>query len=212
MSTGIIEDTGPSAAGFGIAELLYLLSCYNTPSTAKTADFLMLPWPSTSDDMRVAATSSLLARHQLKLRDDELVPTGLALALAYAFGHAVRWTNVTFLSDDAPQAAVFLQAPDLAAFLQPRGLGGWFAQIQMRDHSLAATVAHLAAQHCSQSGNSKVVLSSVADGSPARNVVLRAAGNNWEAALSNGDDRAVPLAATLTTEEVEALLNEQLLG
>jgi hypothetical protein len=43
-------------------------------------------------------------------------------------------------------------------------------------------------------------------------VVLRPAGKDWEAALSTGDERAVPLAGTLTTAEVEALLNEKLLG
>jgi hypothetical protein len=212
MSTGTIEDTGLSAAGYGIAELLYLLGCYDTPSTAKTAEALMLPWPSTSDDMRVAATSSLLARQQLKLSGNELVPTGLALALAYAFGHANRWTNVSFLSDEEPQAAVFVQAPDLAAFLQPRGLGGWHAQVQMPDQGVAVTLAQIAAEHCSQATNAKVVISSVTDGSPARNVVLRPAGKDWEAALSTGDERAVPLAGTLTTAEVEALLNEKLLG
>lgn len=212
MSTGTIEDTSLTPAGFGIAELLYLLGCYDTPSTVKTADALMLPWPSTSDDMRVAGTSSLLARQQLEVSGDELVPTGLALALAYAFGHANRWTNVSFLSDAEPQAAVFVHAPDLAAFLQPRGLSGWYAQIQMPDRSVAVTLAQVAAQHCSQTSNGKVVISSVADGSPARNVVLRRAGKDWEAALSNGDERAEPLAGTLTTAEVEALLNEKLLG
>lgn len=212
MSTGTIEDTSLLPAGFGIAELLYLLGCYDTPSTARTAESLMLPWPSTSDDMRVAATSSLLARQQLTLRSDELVPTGLALALAYAFGHANRWTSVSLLSDAEPQAAIFIHAPDLAAFLQPRGLGGWFAQVQMPDNSVAGTLAQVASQHCSQAPNAKVVISSVSDSSPARNVVLRPAGKDWEAALSTGDERAVPLPGTLATADVEALLNEKLLG
>lgn len=212
MSTGTIEDTSLLPAGFGIAELLYLLGCYDTPSTARTAESLMLPWPSTSDDMRVAATSSLLARQQLTRRGDELVPTGLALALAYAFGHANRWTSVSLLSDAEPQAAIFIHAPDLAAFLQPRGLGGWFAQVQMPDNSVAGTLAQVASQHCSQAPNAKVVISSVSDSSPARNVVLRPAGKDWEAALSTGDERAVPLPGTLATADVEALLNEKLLG
>lgn len=212
MSTGTIEDDTLSAAGYGIAELLYLLGCYDTPSTQKSADALLLPWPSTSDDLRLAGTSSLLARQQLKLRDDELVPTGPALAVSYAFGNAHRWTSVSFLSDDAPQAAVFIHAPDLGVFLQPRGLGGWFAQVQMADHSAAATLAMAAADHCSRAGNAKVVLSSMTADIPPRNVVLRRAGGKWEAALSEGDERAVPLAGTLSTPEVETLLAENLLG
>lgn len=212
MSTGTIEDASLSPAGYGIAELLYLLGCYDTNSTQKSADALMLPWPSASDDMRLAGTSSLLARQQLKLRDDELVPTGLALAVSYALGHAYRWTNVSFLSDDAPQAAVFVHAPDLGAFLQPRGLGGWFAQVQMANHSAAATLALVAAEHCSRSTHAKVVISSVADDSIGRNVVLRASGERWEAALSNGDERAVPLRSTLSMPDVENLLAVNLLG
>lgn len=211
MSIGTIEGASLSPAGYGIAELLYLLGCYDTSSSQKSADALMLPWPSTSEDMRLAGTSSLLARQQLKLRDDELVPTGLALAVSYAFGHAYRWTSVSFLSDDAPQAAVFVHAPDLGAFLQPRGLGGWFAQVQMANHSAAATLALVAAEHCSSSKNAKVVISSVTDDFLARNVVLRASGEKWEAALSRGDERAVPLPGTLSMPEVETLLAEKLL-
>jgi hypothetical protein len=212
MNAETIEGTGLAPAGYGIAELLYLLGCYDTPSTKTSADALMLQWPSSSDDLRVAGTSSLLARQQLKLEGDELVPTGLALAVAYALGNATRWTSASFLSDDAPQAAVFIHAPDLAAFLQPRGLGGWFAQVQMPSHSIAETLATLAAEHCSQALNAKVVLSSTTDGSLSRNVILRASGDRWEAALSRGDERAVPLDRTLNIAEVESLLNEQLLG
>jgi len=212
MSAETIEGTGLSPAGYGIAELLYLLGCYDTASTRKSADALMLQWPSSSDDLRVAGTSSLLARQQLKVEGDELVPTGLALAIAYALGNATRWTSASFLSDDAPQAAVFIHAPDLAAFLQPHGLGGWFAQVQMASHGVAGTLAKLAAEHCSQATNAKVVLSSTVDGSSARNVILRASGDRWEAALSRGDERAVPLGGTLSLAEVESLLNEQLLG
>lgn len=212
MIAKTIDSPGLSPAGYGIAELLYLLGCYDTPSTRKSADALMLEWPSGSEDMRVAGTSSLLARQQLKIEGDELVPTGLALAIAYALGNATRWTSVSFLSDDAPQGAVFIQAPDLAAFLQPRGLGGWFAQVQMPSRSLAETLAQLAAEHCSKAVNGKVVFSSSTDGSLARNVIVRPSGDRWEAALSRGDERAVPLNGTLSLADVEVLLNEQLLG
>ena len=211
MTAEPIESPSLSPAGYGVAELLYLLGCYDTPSTRRSADALMVQWPSSSEDLRVAGTSSLLARQQLKVEGDELVPTGLALALAYALGNANRWTSASFLSDDGTQAAVFIHAPDLAAFLQPRGLGGWFAQIQMPSSSIAETLATLAAEHCSRAANAKVVFSST-DGSSAHNVILRTSGDRWEAALSRGDERAVPLAGTLNLAEVEALLNEQLLG
>ncbi len=114
--------------GFGFGEIGYLLIQEDIPAVAKARELFDLIEQAYSDDVAMAAVSSLVAHGLLEVGEDGLPrPRGAAAVFTYAIAEATRWTRIGFFSgsDEAVDGAVVVHAPDATVILQPRQGGAW---------------------------------------------------------------------------------------
>lgn len=196
--------------GYGIGEILYLLSRFDNESAQRSAEELMVGWPVTSEDMKAAGSSSLLVRGQLSVEGDALVPTSITAVATYALGNATAWTTMSFLGEDSTQGALFIHSPEAVLFLQPRGLGSWIAQVRGPGASVSDIWSVLAQEYVNAVPEGRIVLATRHGKEMSRNVAMRKQGPAWQLAAGRGDERAVELTGTVEPEALAATLWQQL--
>lgn len=208
-----MTQTDPSRAaeayvGFGAAEIAYLLSRFDEAQVATTLEVMGLN-PQPGEEFLAAGASSLLARGMLTTVGDQLELAGFAAALAYALGDARHWTELGFMldQDNAVDAALVVQAPELVMLLSPRALGTWFAMIKRPELSTAESVLLLADGFFGQQPGGAVFLSARTAASTATLFLRRQDADSWEIAkgaapfweesiLAAADEGAVKVALT----------------
>ena len=128
--------TGKSWQGFGFGEIGYLLIQDDLPAVAKAREVLDLVDHAYSEDVSIAAVSSLVAHGLLEIDAEGFPrPLGAAAVLTYAFAEATRWTRIGFFSqgDEAVDGAVLISSPSVTAILQPRQGGAWLMLVRAPD-------------------------------------------------------------------------------
>ncbi|QWT24546.1 hypothetical protein KPL76_03915 [Subtercola sp. PAMC28395] len=111
--------------GFGAAEIAYAISLTAGIRRQKALEFLQVNEDFLTEQIVAVGASSLVARGELVLEGDLLVPRGGIRLLAATLQVAARWTEIALITENGAEAALYLQAPELSIFLQPTALGSW---------------------------------------------------------------------------------------
>ena len=117
--------------GFGAAELAYVLARHDGPAALKTREVLMLDPRQTSDGIRLAGASSLVARGWLVEGDTDAGDTkSYAALLEYATGQSYRWSRIGLVDPTTKDVdfVVLLESDTVVALLQPRIYASWFVR------------------------------------------------------------------------------------
>lgn len=121
------ETRGSVALGFTAYELLYLLSLNRSDSARKSAEILGFGEVPEVDETTAVGASSLLARELLIMREDEtLQPVRQAALIGAVLTKATQWLRGGILAQGNTESALFVEAPDAKAMVQPRALGTWW--------------------------------------------------------------------------------------
>ena len=137
-------DLPEGVVGFGAAELVYLLARHEGAVTDKTCQVLLLDPKQTSEGVRLAAASTLVARGWLEHADDGPGATkSYAALLEYALGTAYRWSRIGLIDPITKDVdyVVLLEADNVVALLQPRVLASWFVRFGGPDTDRVELVA-----------------------------------------------------------------------
>lgn len=176
---------GVDVIGFGVGELAYLLNVFEGPARDRSVSVFRAGELVDDVTLSTAGASSLLARDLATIDDDgDLGVTGVAAAVATAFGHATRWTEVSLLTQDAMDNVVLLEAPDVALMLQPRVLGTWFVFAQDPTITSAEATLRLVRQHVEQNpgGTAYLVLKTV---DSEEHLLIRRGEDSWTTGIPN---------------------------
>ena len=111
--------------GYGAAEVAYAISLSDGMQRQQAEKFLQVNADFLTEQIVAIGASSLLARGELILEGDSLVPRGGIRLLAAVVQTAFRWTEIALIGVDGAEAAVYVQSADLSLFLQPTALGSW---------------------------------------------------------------------------------------
>src|SRR6478736_7441404 len=110
---------GVDVVGFGVGEIAYLLDVFEGPARDRSVSVFRAEEMVDDVTLATAGASSLLARDMATVDEDgDLGVTGVAAAVATAFGQATRWTEVSLLTQDTMDNVVLLEAPRVALMLQ----------------------------------------------------------------------------------------------
>jgi hypothetical protein len=142
---------GVDVIGFGIGEIAYLLDVFEGPARDRSVSVFRAEEMVDDVTLATAGASSLLARDLATVNEEgELGVTGVAAAVASAFGHATHWTEVSLLAPESMDNVLLIEAPDVALMLQPRLLGTWFVFAQDPAISSAEATLRLVKQHAAE--------------------------------------------------------------
>jgi hypothetical protein len=178
-ATGQEPRLGVDVIGFGVGELAYLLNVFEGPARDRSVSVFRAGELVDDVTLSTAGASSLLARDLATIDDDgELGVTGVAAAVATAFGQATRWTEVSLLTQDTMDNVVLLEAPGVALMLQPRVLGTWFVFAQDPSISSAEAVCRVVRQHVEQNpGGTAYLVFKTLDSE--QHLLIRRAEDGW---------------------------------
>lgn len=142
---------GVDVIGFGVGEFAYLLNVFEGPARDRSVVVFRAEELVNDGTLSTAGASSLMARDLATVDDDgDLGVKGVAAAVATAFGHATRWTELSLLTEDSMDNVVLLEAPEVALMLQPRVLGTWFVFAQDPSISSAEATLRVVRRHVEQ--------------------------------------------------------------
>lgn len=119
------DRAGGSTPAFGAAEVGYALSLADGEARRQAEKFLQVDHTFVTPQVAALGASSLLARGELSVDGDDLVPHGAVRLLIAVLQAAVRWTEIALVNENGAEAAVYLQSPELSVFLQPAAMNTW---------------------------------------------------------------------------------------
>jgi hypothetical protein len=177
--TGQKPRLGVDVIGFGIGELAYLLNVFEGPARDRSVSVFRAGELVDDVTLSTAGASSLLARDLATIDDDgDLGVTGVAAAVATAFGQATRWTEISLLTRDSMDNVVLVEAPGVALMLQPRLLGTWFVFAQDPAISSAEATLRVVRQHVEQNpGGTAYLVFKTLDAE--QHLLIRRAEDSW---------------------------------
>jgi len=194
---------GVDVVGFGVGEIAYLLDVFEGPARDRSVSVFRAEEMVDDVTLATAGASSLLARDMATVDEEgDLGVTGVAAAVAAAFGQATRWTEVSLLAPESMDNVLLIEAPDIALMLQPRLLGTWFAFAQDPAITSAEATLRLVRQHAQDNpgGSAYFVFKTLED---ETHLLVRREGDFWTT--------GVPDFATDQVEETEGLDDAALL-
>lgn len=167
----------PEAYGFGFAEIAYLLKAVG-PDGAKSAEILRLE-PEVADERLCAAgASSLLGRGFLTVEGEDLIFAGPAVAIAYAFAKAHRWTEISLMAEDSIDSVLHIESDSVSLLLQPRTLQTWFIFAQDPAVQGAAAELEMLKKHVADHAGGSAYLK-CRERNGDSDLMLRSDGGNW---------------------------------
>ncbi|MDF2444497.1 MAG: hypothetical protein JWR01_2700 [Subtercola sp.] len=130
-STSTWQQAAPPAASpddiavFGAGEIAYALSLCSESARARASRFLQVEPGFVTAQIAALGASSLLARGELALDGDALVPSGGIRLLIGVLQNAVRFTEIAMVNASGPEAALYVQSSELSLLLQPGSMSTW---------------------------------------------------------------------------------------
>lgn len=124
------SEQNSAVAGYGAAEIAYLVSQGSSVLQKKNAAFLQIRDAIRTEQVAALGASSLLARGEIVAVGESMELRGGARILNQALNAAVRWTEVAMVNGTGVEAAVYLQSRDVSVFLQPAALSTWFMVVK----------------------------------------------------------------------------------
>lgn len=194
---------GVDVIGFGVGEIAYLLNVFEGPARDRSVSVFRAEDMMDDVTLSTAGASSLLARDMATVDDNgDVGVTGVAAAVAAAFGQATRWTEVSLLAADAMDNVLLIEAPDVALMLQPRLLGTWFVFAQDPAISSAEATLRLVRQHVQDNpgGSAYLVFKTL---ETENHLLVRSEGGSWTTGIP---DFATDVVAETTGLDDAALL------
>ena len=176
---------GVDVIGFGVGEFAYLLNIFEGPARDRSVSVFRAEELVNDGTLSTAGASSLMARDLATVDDDgDLGVKGVAAAVATAFGHATRWTELSLLTEDSMDNVVLLEAPEVALMLQPRVLGTWFVFAQDPAISSAEATLRVVRQHVEQNpgGTAYLVFKTV---DAEKHLLIRRGEDSWATGIPN---------------------------
>ncbi|RFA09199.1 hypothetical protein B7R54_08140 [Subtercola boreus] len=129
--TSTWQQAAPPAASlddiavFGAGEVAYALSLCSEEARERASRFLQVEPGFVTPQVAALGASSLIARGELTVDGDALVPSGGIRLLIGVLQNAVRFTEIAMVNEAGPEAALYVQSPELSLLLQPGSMGTW---------------------------------------------------------------------------------------
>lgn len=176
---------GVDVIGFGVGEFAYLLNVFEGPARDRSVSVFRAGELVNDGTLSTAGASSLMARDLATVdADGDLGVKGVAAAVATAFGHATRWTELSLLTEDSMDNVVLLEAPEVALMLQPRVLGTWFVFAQDPAISSAEATLRVLRQHVEQNpGGTAYLVFKTLDAE--NHLLIRRGEDSWATGIPN---------------------------
>ncbi|RFA15049.1 hypothetical protein B7R22_07505 [Subtercola boreus] len=130
-STSTWQHAAPPAASpddiavFGAGEVAYALSLCGEEARARASRFLQVEPGFVTPQIAALGASSLIARGELTVDLDALVPSGGIRLLIGVLQNAVRFTEIAMVNESGPEAALYVQSAELSLLLQPGSMSTW---------------------------------------------------------------------------------------
>lgn len=110
---------------YGAAEVAYALSLTEGDARRNAETFLQVAPDFVTEQIAALGASSLLARGELTVDGDDLLPRGGLRLLIAVLQSAERWTEIGLIDERGVEAAVYVQSRALSIFLQPAAMSTW---------------------------------------------------------------------------------------
>ncbi|WP_461164768.1 hypothetical protein [Arthrobacter sp. R4-81] len=194
---------GVDVIGFGVGEFAYLLNVFEGPARNRTVSVFRAEEMVDDVTLSTAGASSLLARDMATVDDNgQLGVTGVAAAVATAFGSATRWTEIALLTGETMDNVALLEAPGVSLMLQPRLLGTWFVFAQDPSITSAEATLRVVQQHVQQNhGGSAYLVFKTLDSE--QHLLIRCENDTWTTGIPDFDKDEV--AETMVLEDAGLL-------
>ncbi|RFA13366.1 hypothetical protein B7R21_08375 [Subtercola boreus] len=130
-STSTWQQAAPPAASpddiavFGAGEVAYALSLCSEEARERASRFLQVEPGFVTPQIAALGASSLIARGELTIDGEALVPSGGIRLLIGVLQNAVRFTEMAMVNEDGPEAALYVQSAELSLLLQPGSMSTW---------------------------------------------------------------------------------------
>ena len=201
------DKTSVEAVGFGYAEIAYLLKRMSTPSAEMTAKVLRLSEEMNTESLVFAGASSLLGREFATVADDDIEIVEAALPVAYAFGRATLWTEISLLQGDVADTIVHIESDPVSLLMQPRTLMTWFAFAQDPDLSGPEAQRDVIREHIRQHPEGTAILRARIEGADSVLLVRPENGAYTVGRIVPGEDDVVEQTG-LTDDDLLTALDE----
>lgn len=163
--------------GLGLAEVFFLMSLHDTPTTALSREFLLLDPKFGRDDIVLCGASSLVARGMLTMDGERLVARSSAALFEVITGQTVRWTRVGLIGPDTePRAAFFLQTPVVSGVVQPDAMATWWTRFGDADDDTGAILEALVRSRLELDPGAGAIIDTMGADQVHHNVLVRTEG------------------------------------
>ncbi len=199
---------------FGAAEVAYALSLGSGEARQRAEKALQVAPGFITEQIAALGASSLLARGELTLENDELRSRGAIRLLIAILQSAVRWTEIGLVNEDGIEAALYLQSPELSVFLQPGALSTWSMVVKAPDVADVQLLEQIIAGNAARHPLGTVyfgteLISSPLDGSGKTHLFVRPSGEGgWDVADAEapGDGRSDGVDSGVVRERLAAFV------
>ncbi|MDO9396789.1 MAG: hypothetical protein Q7T71_09610, partial [Herbiconiux sp.] len=149
--TTAAEAVSPAdTPSFGAAEVAYAVSLTEGEARERAVRFLQLAPDFVTEQIAALGASSLLARGELSVDGDALVPRGGIRLLIAVLQRAVRWTEIAMIQESGVEAALYVQSPELSVLLSPAAMSTWTMVVRRPAVSDAALLAELVSNNAAR--------------------------------------------------------------
>lgn len=113
--------------GLGFGEMVFLTVFPRTETATRSLEHLRLDQQVLTDDVQLAAVSSLYARGYLETTDGEnFQPAAGGAAITYALGTAKTWISVAFLAGETSDSLMIVLGEEVPLLVTQRIMGSFY--------------------------------------------------------------------------------------
>ncbi len=180
---GAPASASSAVAGYGAAEVAYIISQGSPGLREKNAAALQIRPDALTAQIAALGASSLLARGEIVADGGAMELRGGARILNQALNAAVRWTEVAMVNGTGVEAALYVQSRDVSVFLQPAALSTWFMVVKDPQASDAQMLKQVIDSNVARHPESAMYFGSRAASGPKDHFFVRVSGGGlWDVA------------------------------
>lgn len=197
-----------SAPGYGLGEVLYVLSLGPEPHQLKNLELMQVANEFTTAPSLALGVSSLVAKGEVAVENGEFSLRGGAQMLAETLNNAIRWTEVVASNEQLTATALFVQAPLHSLLLQPGPMNTWFVFRSEPDTSPARLLLQMAQDSSLSDPATTTYFATQKISGPKSHLFVRTIGDdNWEVSQGAPEGQKVT-SRTASTEQLVGYLEK----